>query len=365
MLGRGIDQIMPHPSMPTLHESYVKDARQYVRLAERKNGHIPRDADFRYVWGDALAVLTTRKPDVRIVNLETSITTSDDYWPSKGINYRMHPLNLPCLTAAGIDCCVLANNHVMDWGYAGLQETLETLEQASVPAAGAGANIDEACQPARFSVDGKGDILVFGFADASSGVPQSWRAASDRAGVCLLRDLSLETAEDVARRILSYKKPNDIVVASIHWGGNWGYQVSPKQRRFAHYLIDNGDVAVVHGHSSHHARPVEIYRGTPIIYGSGDFVNDYEGIGGHEQYRPWISPMYFVTVSAATRRLERFEIVAMQLRRFRLGQASAEDRRWLRDKLNETGEQFATEFELANERLIARSLLHQSSRDLP
>lgn len=365
MPGRGIDQIMPHPSAPILHESYVKDARQYVGLAERKNGRIPRDVDYRYIWGDALSVLRASRPDVRVVNLETSVTTSDDYWPSKGINYRMHPRNLRCLTVADIDCCVLANNHVMDWGYAGLQETLETLEQASVSTVGAGGNLEEARHPARISVQGKGDVLIFGFADASSGVPDSWRAAEDRAGVCLLRDLSLGTAEGVAGHILGHKKSDDIVVASIHWGSNWGYRVSPEQRRFARYLIDNGDVAVVHGHSSHHARPIEIYDGRPIIYGSGDLLNDYEGIGGFDEYRPWISPMYFVAVSTATRRLERLEIVPMQLRRFRLEQASPEDRRWLRDKLSDTGEQFATKFELANERLIARPLLHQSARDEP
>jgi hypothetical protein len=43
------------------------------------------------------------------------------------INYRMSPENAPCLTAAGLDCCVLANNHVLDWGPAGLIETLDVL----------------------------------------------------------------------------------------------------------------------------------------------------------------------------------------------------------------------------------------------
>lgn len=363
MLGRGIDQILPHPSGPVLHEAYVTNAKQYVRLAEQKNGPIPRDVDYRYVWGDALDVLSANKPDLRIVNLETSITTSDDFWPSKGINYRMHPQDVPFVTVAGIDCCVLANNHVMDWGYAGLRETLATLEQAGVATVGAGANIDEAVRPARFSVDGNRDVLVFGFADGSSGVPDSWHATRDRAGVNLLNDLSPGTAKRVSRRILDQRKPDDIVVASIHWGSNWGYNVSPEQRRFAHFLVDHGDVAVVHGHSSHHARPIEIYDGRLIIYGSGDFVNDYEGIGGYEHYRPWLSPMYFVTVSAMTCGLERLEIVPMRLRRFRLTQASADDRRWLRDKLSDASRRLATEIELTNGLLIARPLLHHSAKD--
>jgi poly-gamma-glutamate synthesis protein (capsule biosynthesis protein) len=131
MTGRGIDQVMPHPSPPGLAEPYVTSALDYVLLAERTNGAIPRPVEFAHPWGDALAELRHRRPDVRIINLETSITTSEDLAP-KGINYRMNPANIPCLTAAGVDCCVLANNHVLDWGPRGLLETLETLDQVGI-----------------------------------------------------------------------------------------------------------------------------------------------------------------------------------------------------------------------------------------
>jgi hypothetical protein len=124
MTGRGIDQILPHPSKPRIYEPAVSSALGYVGLAERANGPIPYPVDFSYVWGDTLAELRARAPDRRIVNLETSITTSEEALP-KGINYRMHPRNVACLQAAGIDCCVLANNHVLDWGIPGLLETVE------------------------------------------------------------------------------------------------------------------------------------------------------------------------------------------------------------------------------------------------
>ena len=127
MTGRGIDQVLPYPGLPTLYESYVKDARDYVKLAERVNGPITRPVSFKYIWGDALAELNQSGVDVRIINLETSITRSDDYWPGKSVHYRMHPQNVGCLTAAGIDACSLANNHVLDWGYAGLTETLQNI----------------------------------------------------------------------------------------------------------------------------------------------------------------------------------------------------------------------------------------------
>src|SRR5207249_4337388 len=122
--------------------------RDYVALAERCNGPIPRPVDDTYVWGDALAELARAGTDVRIVNLETSITSSAAAWPGKGIHYRMHPRNVGCLTAAGLDCCCLANNHVLDWGHAGLAETLRTLDEAGVARPGAGASAAEASAPA-------------------------------------------------------------------------------------------------------------------------------------------------------------------------------------------------------------------------
>src|SRR5690349_19498607 len=117
MTGRGIDQLLPHPGNPVLYEDHVRDARGYVQLAEIVNGPIPRPVEFEYIWGDALGELQRAGTDVRIINLETSITRDGDPWPNKGIHYRMHPLNAGCIPAARIDCCCLANNHVLDWGY--------------------------------------------------------------------------------------------------------------------------------------------------------------------------------------------------------------------------------------------------------
>ena len=142
MLGRGIDQILRHPSQPQLYEPHADSALAYVHLAEEANGPIPRQVDPGYVWGDALAVLHDRKPAARIINLETAITRSSKPWP-KGINYRMHPANVDCLTAAQIDCCVLANNHVLDWGQDGLLETLATLRSTGIRTVGAGQHAAE------------------------------------------------------------------------------------------------------------------------------------------------------------------------------------------------------------------------------
>ena len=119
MTGRGVDQILPHPSTPEIFEPCVRDAREYVRLAELASGPIHRPVPPEYIWGDALEELARAGPDARIISLETSVTTCQDCWIHKGITYRMHPHNIACLTAARIDVCVLANNHVLDYGICG------------------------------------------------------------------------------------------------------------------------------------------------------------------------------------------------------------------------------------------------------
>ena len=344
MTGRAIDQILPHPSKPELHESYMHDARGYLALAERAGSDIPRPAPFAYVWGDALAELERRRPAARIVNLETSVTRSDTAWP-KGINYRMHPGNVGCLAAAGIDCCALANNHVLDWGRAGLSETLATLRHAKIATSGAGADLDDAQTPAILPLGEGARMLVFAAATDDSGVPPEWAATAERAGVHRLPDLSKETVARLVALVRRHRQTGDRVVFSLHWGGNWGYAVSGAQRAFAHALIDEVGVDIVYGHSSHHPKGIEIYQERPILYGCGDFLNDYEGIEGHEAFRGELGLMYFPTLGASTGRLLALELVPTRIRHFRVNRAGGEDRAWLLDRLRRECKVFGCEVE--------------------
>src|SRR5215475_2293082 len=249
MTGRGIDQVLPHPVDPVLYEPFVLDAREYVELAESAHGPIPRPVHFGYIWGDALQELERAGTDARIINLETSITTAVEAWP-KGINYRMNPANIGCITAAHIDCCCLANNHILDWGYSGLEETIETLNKVHVRHAGAG-RIAEAAAPVAFDLGRRGRLLFFALGSPTSGIPLDWAPSANKPGVNLIETLSEETARRVASEIHKIKQSGDIAIVSIHWGGNWGYEVPKAQRDFAHRLINEG-VDLVHGHSSHH-----------------------------------------------------------------------------------------------------------------
>ena len=75
MVGRGIDQILPYPSHPQLYEVFVTNAQEYIFLAEKVNGKIPYPVSMSYIWGEALSVWQQLKPDIKIINLETAITT--------------------------------------------------------------------------------------------------------------------------------------------------------------------------------------------------------------------------------------------------------------------------------------------------
>jgi poly-gamma-glutamate capsule biosynthesis protein CapA/YwtB (metallophosphatase superfamily) len=333
MLGRGVDQVLARPGDPALREDHVADARSYVDLAESAAGPIPVPVPPSWPWGEALPLLERTAPDVRIVNLETSVTRSDAFAPGKAVHYRMHPDNLPALTVSRPDVCVLANNHVLDFGRPGLAETLDALTRAGLRTAGAGRNAAEAYAPAVVPLRAGGRVLVFALGAGSSGIPADWAATDDRPGVAFLPRLSEAAAAAVVDAVRRVRRAGDLVVVSVHWGSNWGYLVPRDQVRFAHALVDGG-VDVVHGHSSHHPRPVELYRDRLVLYGCGDFIDDYEGITGYEEYRDDLRLAHFVALAADTGRLVRLRMMPLRVRRLRLEPAPAEDRGWLRHTLD-------------------------------
>jgi len=341
MTGRGIDQILPYPSDHDLYESLVRDARDYVALAEKTNGPINRPVSPDYIWGDALSELNTRNPDARIINLETSITTSNLYWP-KGINYRMHPDNAGCLSVAGVDCCVLANNHLLDWGRAGLTQTLATLEQTGIRCAGAGPDVEAADFPAVLPLSSGERLLVFSSATGDSGVPAEWAATREQSGVSRLPDLSRDTLDKVTARINAHRRTGDIIIFSVHWGANWWFDIPGEQQQFARGLVDQAGVDLVHGHSSHHVKGFEVYQERLILYGCGDFITDYEGIAGHGDYRGELGLMYFPRLDRASGRLMDLEMVPTRMRRLRIERATGEDQDWLADTIRRQCGQLGT-----------------------
>jgi poly-gamma-glutamate synthesis protein (capsule biosynthesis protein) len=259
----------------------------------------------------------------------------------------MHPANVAFLSAASIDCCVLANNHLLDWGYDGLRETRTSLRSIGVRTAGAGDDEEEASAPAVIELSGGRRVLVFAYGSPSSGVPQRWAALRRRPGIALLDESDPASVAGVARHVAAARRSGDVVVVALHWGGNWGYEVPRVQQQAARRLVDEAGVDVVYGHSSHHPRPIEVYRDRLVLYGCGDFLNDYEGIPGYERFRPELGFMYLPELDPTSGRLQSLVLVPTRIRRFRVNRATEEETGWMVDTMNREGRPFGSEFLIA------------------
>jgi poly-gamma-glutamate capsule biosynthesis protein CapA/YwtB (metallophosphatase superfamily) len=335
MIGRGIDQILPYPCDPKIYEPFVKDARDYVRFAEEINGKIDYPVSFDYIWGDALKEIEKEKVDLRIINLETTITTSENFEP-KGINYRMNPKNIDVLKVFKVNVACLANNHILDFGQEGLLETIDILNKNGILTVGAGKNIEEAEKPAIIWGRATSPILIFSYADVSSGVPIWWKAEKDKAGVNLL-------TSDIPK--LEHRE-NELIVFSIHWGPNWGYEITKEQRNFAHRLIDEANVDLIFGHSSHHFKGIETYKGKFIIYGAGDFINDYEGIEGYKEFRGDLVLGYIWEIDKLT-------LLPFKIKKFRLNYCIQVEIDWIYNVLKRESK-IEGDFILEEKRIIIK-----------
>ncbi len=322
MLARGVDRIQRTSAPSELREPVVTHAERHVELAERKTGPIPRRVPPEYVWGDARELLDCRDVDLCVVNLETSITAGGEFAREKSIHYRMHPDNIAILPAGRVDCVGLANNHVLDFGPMGLSHTLGHLTGAGIAASGAGPDLRTAMLPA--TVGGACTVVSIVLPDA--GAPEAWRATETSPGggtsgvYWAPRPEALPAAVRASLEVgavAPMRKDRSMpIVLSVHWGSNWGYDIPWAHRNAAKALVEEGLVDLIFDHSSHHAKGVEVIDGVPVIYGAGDLINDYEGIVGHEQYRPDIVLLYVAEFEGC--RVERLAVVPFCIERFRL-----------------------------------------------
>jgi poly-gamma-glutamate synthesis protein (capsule biosynthesis protein) len=223
-----------------------------------------------YPWGDTLPIL--KSMDVRIANLECVISDIGTPWSltPKMFHFRSDAKNVESLIAAHMDIVSLANNHVLDYQEEALACMLKLLDANHICHAGAGKTLDEAMQPALVEFAGKtiGCIAV-------TDNEEEWAAGKSRAGIFYVPiDVEDRRAKALFQQVENVRKRVDLLVVSLHWGPNWGYEVPSEQIPFARTLIDRG-ADIVFGHSGHVFRGIEIYRGKPIFYCAGDFIDDY------------------------------------------------------------------------------------------
>ena len=208
--------------------------------------------------------------DITIGNLETSITTGGVIWPDKAYNFRSYPANLESMENAGIDVLALANNHILDYGYDGLLDTIKHIDNTGIKRVGAGKDKEDAMKPAIIEKDG----FKLGVLSASRVVPYvEWYATSKRPGLIGAYDGHIE---ELLSEVQKLKKDVDLVVLSIHWGTEGSDQPKDKDVILAKRLIDGG-VDIIMGHHPHVLQGIEVYKGKPIFYSLGNFVFGTQG----------------------------------------------------------------------------------------
>ncbi|GAA1893206.1 CapA family protein [Paeniglutamicibacter psychrophenolicus] len=199
--------------------------------------------------------------DIVIANAEAPLTNIKPQ-ASKQFVYAADPRAAAGLKRAGIDVLALANNHVMDAGAAGLQDTIRHAEEAGLATYGAGSTRDEAAMPLLIDAGEDGKVAVLGFGENFG---RTSTATTTEPGMLPF------TLERITRGLEMGKAAGaHTVIAYVHWGTNYG-KVDESQRYWAQQLVDAGYDLVV-GAGSHALQPLEIIDGVPVIYSLGNFV---------------------------------------------------------------------------------------------
>lgn len=271
---------------------------------------------YAHPWGDLLDEL--RRFDLLIVNLEVALTGNRQPEP-KVFNFRAAPDCIECLVKAGVDVCVLANNHIRDFGLAGMQETIAVLERAGIAHAGAGGNLAGAMAPATRAVAGI-RINVISATDNEPG----WAATPRHPGVFAL---DWDDPAAVLAAVGDSAQAADVTILSLHWGPNMRERPTNQFIEFAHRAIDAG-ARVIHGHSAHVFQGVEFYRNGIILYDCGDFVDDYMVDVQLRNDRALLFELSLAADRSMTLRALPAQIEAMQVKH-----ADAVARRWIAMRL--------------------------------
>jgi poly-gamma-glutamate synthesis protein (capsule biosynthesis protein) len=261
-----------------------------------------------YFWGDTLPVL--KEADLRLINLECVVSDKGSEWTKtpKVFHFRALPWALETLKAAKIDYVSLANNHTLDFNEEAMLDMLGRLHSAGIAHAGAGKNLEEARQPAILESGG----LRFGVISASDN-ESAWLAGKNKPGINFIPTLMRpEVLENAARQIKTARERSDVVVFSDHWGPNMRQRPVSLFVSFARQLMELG-ADIFHGHSAHLFQGIELWEKKPILFDTGDFVDDYAV--DTELRNDW-SFIFMLDVSRKYKRVEKITLVPTYIERF-------------------------------------------------
>lgn len=209
--------------------------------------------------------------DIAFANLETPLFNQGNPSPEKEILFRGQPEYAQALSQAGFDVVSLANNHALDYGIRALSQTMTLLHGSGISTVGGGKNTDEARQPV--IINEKGMSIAFLAYCKIEDITELHQQISKTKGEQGIPGIAPLIMEEIKKDIQKAKEKADIVIISLHWGGE--YQDHPKneQREIAHQLIDAG-ANVILGHHPHTIQGLEWYQGGLIAYSLGNFVFD-------------------------------------------------------------------------------------------
>jgi len=209
-----------------------------------------------------------RDADLTIADLECSLSDNTEQ-PNDPFTFLFttNTAAVAGLKLAGIDGVSLANNHSMNFGELGLNDTLATLAANNIAAFGGGPTLAAARQPGRFTV--KGTNFAFLGYDGITG--DDYGAGASWGGTCPLRRQLL--LDDLAA--LRADPTDPLIVPFFHWSTEYVAVPSTEMRALAHLAIDNGAAMVIGSHP-HWVQGTEWYKGRPILYSLGNFVFDQD-----------------------------------------------------------------------------------------
>jgi poly-gamma-glutamate capsule biosynthesis protein CapA/YwtB (metallophosphatase superfamily) len=295
-----------------------------------------------YPWGDVLPLV--QEADLALVNLECTIAESGEpFVPPRVFYFRAHPQAIEMLTLAGVDYVTLANNHALDFQAPALLETIRHLDEHGIAHAGAGANLAEASQPAMLEAGGI-KVGVVAFADHF----QEYQATEQTPGTNVI---SISTEEQDFGRVkesiqAAREAGADLVVFSIHWGPNMRQVPSSEFVDFAHAVMDAG-ADIFHGHSAHLFQGIEIYSGKPILYDTGDLIDDY-----------YVDPelrndqQLLFLLTATSQGVKRIELIPLLISFMQVNLATGDAFDQIAERIRSLSAEMGTEIEQEGERLV-------------
>jgi len=233
----------------------------------------------------------------------------------------------------------------------GCLETMDVLKNNNILFAGCGVNSIEAKKPALMNMSGR-KIAVFSYSDH----PDNFSSTENKMGINFIntsKNAIQESFELIKENIMQYRNNVDIVIFSIHWGYNYSWEPPDHFQEMARNLIRNGLVDIIHGHSSHHIQGIEICERKPIIYGCGDFVDDY---AVDDTYRNDLGLLYRVHWNMTTNKFDHLELFPTEISQFQVNLSSNNSRsyNWIKKTLKELSARFGTKIDEEEGKLIIR-----------